>query len=119
MAEKIQEKPELCGVLEAQRKKCFEEGTADSGFRSCSVSGDKTSSRPVLSPWLWGAMESSFSKLRGKTIMRGGEREQRQRAETILQGTHVCVRVRVSACARVHVCVCLCVCTCARMCDCT
>lgn len=40
MAEKIQEKPELCGVLEAQRKKCFEEGTADSGFRSCSVSRD-------------------------------------------------------------------------------
>lgn len=46
--------------------------------------------------------------------MRGGEREQRQRAETILQGTHVCVRVRVSAWARVHVCVCLCVCTCVQ-----
>lgn len=51
-------------------------------------------------------MESSFSKLKGKTIMRGGEREQRQRAETILQGTHVCVRVRA----------CVCVCTCPRVC---
>lgn len=38
MAEKIQEKPDLCGVLEAQRKKHFNEGAGHSGVRSGSVS---------------------------------------------------------------------------------
>lgn len=104
MAEKIQGKPELCGALEAQRKKDFKEGTGDSGFRSCSVSRDRMSTRPVVR--LWGATESSFSKVEGQNHSEGGEREQRQRLETILQGTHVCAclcacpRVRVSVRAR-------------------